>query len=796
MFNVIEKKIKLGEHTLTLETGRIARQATGSVVAKMGNTVVLCTVVANNKPKEGVDFFPLTVNYLERFYASGKIPGGFFKRETRPSTRETLISRLIDRPTRPLFPEGFFNEVQVICTTISYDPNFQPDIVATAGASAALAISGIPFQGPIAASRVGYKDGEYILNPDAEFCKNESMLDLVVAGTNDAVLMVESEAKELTEEQMLGAVMFGHKAFQPIIKAIKEMAKEAGKASWELNLPDNTDLVKSIKKIAEKKLKKAFSIASKAERRNLIAEAEEEVKKALVDEAGSDAIQVKLEFKKLEADIVRTQIIDSKKRIDGRGESDIRPILAEVDVLPGVVHGSALFTRGETQALVVTTLGTTLDEQMIDDLEGNRSERFMLDYNFPPYSVGEVGALRAPGRREIGHGKLAWRAICPLFPSKEEFPYSVRVVSEITESNGSSSMATVCGTSLALMSSGVPLPRPVAGIAMGLIKEGKKFVVLSDIMGDEDHLGDMDFKVAGTKNGITALQMDIKITGITEEIMEKALFQAKDGRLHILSKMAEAIEESRTELASSAPRIVTIMINKDKIGELIGPGGKVIKEITEKSGAKIDIKDDGTVSVASNDGEALEKALQMINSIMVVPEIGQVYEGKVSRILDFGVVVSLSRSVDGMVHVSEMAEERVGKPSDLVSEGDVVKVKVIDIEKNGRIKFTMKGLNELVAKPASEDSADDSRAKRNSGREDRRDDRREGRRDNRRDDRRDNRDGRDEKRAGQDEERNDSRRDDRKPAKRDDRRDTKRDDRRDDRSSREESSQPKKKRFF
>lgn len=692
MFNIHTKKIQFGDKILELETGKIARQASGSVVAKMGNTVVLCTVVGAKKPKEDIDFFPLSVHYIEKFYAAGKFPGGYFKRENRPSEREVLISRLIDRPIRPLFPDNFHNEVQVICTTVSYDPAYQPDIIAMAGVSAALAISGIPFEQPIAGARVGYKNGEYTLNSSAAELADGSQLDLVVAGTKDAVLMVESQASELSEEVMLGAVMFGHKAFQAVIKGITEFAEEAGKERWNLELKDSSAVAKQVSTLAKNKIVAAYKEVDKKSRRELLDAAKEEVKKALVEGKELSEVEVTSCFKNLEKDIVRSNILASKKgRIDGRSYEDVRNIVCEVDLLPQT-HGSALFTRGETQVLAVTTLGTGDDEQMIDTIEGAGTEKFMLHYNFPPYSVGEVGRLGAPGRREVGHGKLAFRAISGLIPAKEQFPYTIRVVSEVTESNGSSSMATVCGTSMSLMAAGVPLPSPVAGIAMGLILEGSKYAVLSDIMGDEDHLGDMDFKVAGTDKGITALQMDIKISGITEEIMEKALKQAKDGRLHILGKMADAITEARSAIASTAPQIQSFTVPKEKIGEIIGPGGKVIKNIIEVTKVKIDINDEGVVNIASTSSEAMQEALQMVKDIIAVPEIGKVYHGKVVKLVDFGAFVSIMKNSEGLVHVSEMADKRVNNPKDILSEGQMVDVKVIGIER-GKVKLTMKGLN-------------------------------------------------------------------------------------------------------
>ncbi len=689
MFKIQTKEIQWGDKTLVLETGKIARQADGAVLVKMGKSVVLCTAVGARKPKTGIDFFPLTVHYQDKWYAAGKFPGGFFKRESRPSEREVLTSRLIDRPIRPLFPDNFHNEVQIICTTISYDPDCNPDILAIIGASAALAISGIPFEQPIGAARVGYKNGEYILNPSVAELADGSTLDLVVAGTKDAVLMVESTAQQLSEEIMLGAVTFGHKSFQPIIKAIKELAKEVGNTEWKIELEDNSEIAKLVKGIAETKIRKAYALVDKQERRTALDAIKDEVKKSLVEEKELDEVRVGSCIKDLEKDIVRTQMLKTKKRIDGRTEEEIRQIVCELDLLPSV-HGSALFTRGETQALVVTTLGTGDDEQVVDDLEGDRKDRFMLHYNFPPYSVGECGRLGAPGRREIGHGKLAFRAINPLIPSKEKFPYTIRVVSEITESNGSSSMASVCGASLSLMAAGVPLPAPVAGIAMGLILEGKDYVVLSDIMGDEDHLGDMDFKVAGTAEGITALQMDIKISGITTEIMDQALTQAKAGRLHILGRMAEAVTESRAQISSNAPQINSFKIPKDKIGALIGPGGKVIKDIIEKTGVKIDISDDGVVNVASTSGEAMAAAIERINDIVAVPEIGKIYTGTVTRIVDFGAFVAIMKDTEGLLHVSEMSATRVNHPKDILKEGDKIQVKVLNVESNGKIKLSLK----------------------------------------------------------------------------------------------------------
>lgn len=699
MFKVVKRQIQWGERTLTLETGKIARQADGAILATYGETVVLCTVVGAKKAKPDTDFFPLTVNYQEKSFAAGKIPGGFFKREGRPTEKEVLTSRLIDRPIRPLFPEGFFNEVQVVCTLLSHDLENDPDMVALVGASAALTISGIPFMGPIAGSRVGYINGEYVINPTKTELK-DSVLDLVVAGTQSSVLMVESEAKELSEEIMLGAVMFGHKNFQPVIDAIISLAEEAANEPWEhVKNPQEDDIRAKLKAAGEDNLRKAFAIRGKQERSNRLSEIKKEICDPLV-EAGLPKIEVGRLFKALESDVVRLDMVKTSKRIDGRGPADIRPIIAEVGVLPKV-HGAALFTRGETQALVVATLGTSMDEQRIDALDGEYTESFMLHYNFPPYSVGEVGRMGTPGRREIGHGKLAWRAIRPLLPTKENFPYTIRVVSEITESNGSSSMATVCGTSLALMDAGVPLASPVAGIAMGLIKEKDSFVILSDIMGDEDHLGDMDFKVAGTEKGITALQMDIKINGITEEIMKVSLLQAQAGRKHILGEMAKALTGARGDVNENAPRITTINVPKDKIREIIGSGGKVIREIVEKTGAKVDIEDDGTVRIAAVNIEQGQAAMDWINSIVQEAEIGKIYSGKVVRIVDFGAFVNFMGSKDGLVHISEMADRRVEKVTDIVNEGDTVKVKVIDIER-GKVRLSMKVVDQQTGEDISD----------------------------------------------------------------------------------------------
>lgn len=694
MFKIVRQEIEWAGRKLVLETGKMARQADGAVLATYGDTSVLCTVVAQKEPNPNVDFFPLTVHYQEKSFAVGRIPGGFFKREGRPSEKEVLTSRLIDRPIRPLFLDGFFNEVQVICTVLSHDLENDPDIVAMIGASAALAISGVPFLGPIGAARVAFTDGAYILNPTpAQLAP--SQLDLVVAGTKAGVLMVESEAQELAEDTMLGAVVFGHEAFQPIIDAILDLKSKAGKENWVMPSAsyDAEALYVQVKKIAEKDLRKAYSIAEKQDRYTAIAEAKAAAKAKLMlnSEGGENELAVNHALKSLEANILRTLILEDGKRVDGRNLTTIRPICSETGVLPRT-HGSALFTRGETQALVVTTLGTGQDEQVIDALDGEYRERFMLHYNFPPYSVNEVGRLSSPGRREIGHGKLAWRALRPLLPVKEKFPYTIRTVSEITESNGSSSMATVCGASLSMMDAGVPLVRPVAGIAMGLIKEGENFAILSDILGDEDHLGDMDFKVAGTSQGVTALQMDIKITSITPEIMRAALDQAHQGRLHILGEMNKEIQASRDSVSSHAPRMVTLTIPKDKIRDIIGPGGKVIREICETTGAKIDIEDDGTVNVSAVDAAAIDAALSTIRGIACDPEVGEIYVGKVVKIMDFGAFVNFMGTRDGLVHISELAPERVARVSDIVEVGQTVRVKVLGFDDRGKIKLSMKAV--------------------------------------------------------------------------------------------------------
>ena len=694
MFEEFRKEIEFGSSKLVLETGKIARQADGAVLATYGGTTVLCTAVGARQPKPGVDFFPLTVNYQEKTFAAGKIPGGFFKREGRPTEKETLTSRLIDRPIRPLFADGYKNETQVICTVLSHDLENDPDIVALIGSSAALTISGIPFMGPLGACRVGYANNKYILNPKNEELEG-SELNLVVAGTRDGVLMVESEANELSEEIMLGAVVFGHKAYQEVVNGIIELAGACAKEPWELPSPPEalSGVEDSVRKIAESELRLAYKETEKVARQEKIANAKIQAKEGLVENEEIEESWIENALKKLEKDIVRRDILDTGVRIDGRDTSTVRPINCEVGILPRA-HGSALFTRGETQALVVTTLGTGQDEQIIDSLEGEYRENFMLHYNFPPYSVGEAGRMGGPGRREIGHGKLAWRSLSALLPDKENFPYTTRVVSEITESNGSSSMATVCGTSLSLMDAGVPLVRPVAGIAMGLIKEDDGVAVISDILGDEDHLGDMDFKVAGTDEGVTALQMDIKITSITEEIMKSALEQAREGRLHILKEMESALSSARESVSENAPRITIINISKDKIREVIGPGGKVIREICENTGAKIDIEDDGTIKIAAVDESASEAAMKEIQSIVAEPEVGVVYEGKVVKTVDFGAFVNFMGTKDGLVHISELKPERVEKTTDVVNVGDQVKVKLIGIDDRGKVKLSMKAVDQ------------------------------------------------------------------------------------------------------
>jgi len=672
MFKKETVEIEWGKRPLTLETGRIARQADGAVLATYGETSVLATVVSAKEERSGIDFFPLTVNYQEKTFAAGKIPGGFFKREGRPTEKETLTSRLIDRPIRPLFASGFKNETQVIITVLSHDIENDPDIVAMAAASAALTISGVPFLGPIGGARIGYIGGQYVLNPMIDEMP-ESTLDLVVAGTAGAVLMVESEAKELSEEVMLGAVMYGQKHFQPVIDAIVKLAERSAKEPWELTPKDDAEMVQRIRELGESDLRDAYTIAAKQERRDRVGVVKDKVVEALVpaDDDGAEAAKVASAFKQAEKEIVRSGILDSSKRIDGRDLNTVRPIVCEVGILPRT-HGSALFTRGETQALAVATLGTGEDEQFVDALQGTYKETFMLHYNFPPYSVGEVGRMLSPGRREIGHGKLSWRAIRPVLPDRESFPYTIRIVSEVTESNGSSSMATVCSSSLAMMDAGIPLKRPVAGIAMGLIKEGERFAVLSDILGDEDHLGDMDFKVAGTSDGVTSLQMDIKITGITEEIMKVALDQARDGRMHILSEMNKALNEARPELGEHAPRIETINIPVDKIREVIGSGGSVIREIVAESGAKIDISDDGTVKIASAKAESIRAAVNRIKAIAAEPEVGEIYRGKVVKVMEFGAFVNFFGARDGLVHISQLAEGRPKTVTEIVKSMKIV----------------------------------------------------------------------------------------------------------------------------
>ena len=686
MFKIEKEEIKINGKKITLETGKIARQADGAIIATCGETVVIATVVGARKLRDGQDFFPLSVNYQEKYYAAGKIPGGYFKREARPTESEQLISRLIDRPIRPLFPSSFMNEVQLLPTVLSYDGENQADVLSIIACSASLAISGLPFGGPIAASRVGYKEGKYLLNPSPEELE-ESELDLVVAGTKDAVLMVESETSGLTEKVMLDAVKFGHESFIPIIEAIENLAKKAGKTKWEVEEVDHSEVKAKIAKALEADLRKAFKETDKKKRSTAIQDAETKCKEMFAEDEDITENQVMAQLKSLEKDIVRTAIIKDKKRIDGRGLADVRQIKCEVGVLPRT-HGSALFTRGETQALVVTTLGMSDDEQRVESLNGMQRNRFMLHYNFPPFSVGECGRI-GTGRREVGHGKLAWRAINSSLPKAENFPYTLRVVSEITESNGSSSMATVCGTSLALMDAGVPIKEPVAGIAMGLIKEGDDFSVLSDILGDEDHLGDMDFKVAGTKNGITSLQMDIKITGITFEIMEKALDQAKGGREHILGEMDKALKTSRKEFSKHTPKMEIIKVDKKDIATVIGKGGATIREIVETSGAKVDVKDTGEVTVAAPDEESRNKAIEFIKSLVAKPEMGKIYKGKVVKIMEFGAFVNFLGKQDGLVHISELAAKRVEKVGDVVKEGDEVSVKVVGFDR-GKVKLSMK----------------------------------------------------------------------------------------------------------
>ena len=707
MFNIVRKSIEWGHDTLTLETGKIARQADGCVIATYGETSVMAAVVFDKKPKPGLDFFPLTIHYQEKYYAAGKIPGGFFKREARPTEKETLTARLIDRPIRPLFVEGFRNETQVICTVLSYDMENDPDVIAMIAASAALTISGAPFLGPIAAARVGFVDGAYVLNPavdDMEKLREnpEQRLDLVVAGTKDAVMMVESEAYELTEAEMLGAVKFGHEQMQPVIDMIIDMAEDAAKEPFAFDAPDYTGLYEKVKAAGEDAMRKAFAITDKQDRHGAIEAARETILAALSEDEQADD-NLKTCIKKLESAVVRWDILDHGRRIDGRDLTTVRPIISEVGILPRT-HGSALFTRGETQALVVTTLGTGDDEQMMDALHGMSRSNFLLHYNFPGYSVGETSRMMGPGRREIGHGKLAWRALQAVLPPATDFPYTIRIVSEITESNGSSSMASVCGGSLSMMDAAVPLKAPVAGVAMGLILEGDKFAVLTDILGDEDHLGDMDFKVAGTENGITSLQMDIKVAGITPAIMEQALSQAKAGRLHILGEMSRAISAGRAEFSAHAPRIETMQIAVDKIREVIGSGGKVIRGIVEESGAKVDINDDGIIKIASPNAAAIEKAREMIASIVDEPEVGRIYTGKVVKIMDFGAFVNFFGKRDGLVHVSQLSNERIGHPKEILQEGQSVKVKLMGFDDRGKVRLSMKVVDQETGQELKEDA--------------------------------------------------------------------------------------------
>ncbi len=704
MFEIHEETFDWAGRPLSLQTGRMARQADGAVLVSYGETSVLATVCAERSMKPGQDFFPLTVNYQEKYYAAGRIPGGYFKREGRPTEKETLTSRLIDRPIRPLFATGFKNEVQVIATVLSYDMENDPDIVAMIGASAALTLSGVPFLGPIGGARVGLIDGAYVLNPTMEQMA-DTRLDLIVAGTNDAVMMVESEADELSEQEMLSAVMYGHQGFQPVIDAIIRLAMKAAKDPWDFKPEDFADEKKAVRRSAGPGLRKAYGIADKTARRDAIEDVRQKLAEKFLatedNQDGMDETVFKTVFKAIESEVVRGSVIKTGKRIDGRGLADVRQIENAVGVLPRT-HGSALFTRGETQALVVTTLGTGDDEQFVDTLDGTGKSSFLLHYNFPPFSVGETGRMGGPGRREIGHGKLAWRALNAVMPKKEEFPYTIRLVSEILESNGSSSMATVCAGSLALMDAGAPIRRPVSGIAMGLIKEEDgSFAVLSDILGDEDHLGDMDFKVAGTEAGVTSLQMDIKIAGITEDIMRQALDQAKDGRLHILEEMGKALAETRTELGAYAPRIETIQIKQEKIREVIGSGGKVIREIVETTGAKVDINDDGLIKIASNDAESIEKAKEWILGIAADPEIGKIYTGTVVKVVEFGAFVNFFGPRDGLVHVSEIAKERVKAVSDYLKEGDTVKVKLLGFDDRGKVRLSMKMVDQETGEELS-----------------------------------------------------------------------------------------------
>ena len=714
MFDEVKKSIQWGGETLTLETGKVARQADGSVIATLGETSVMANVTFAKEPKPGQDFFPLTVHYQEKYYAAGKIPGGFFKREARPTEKETLTARLIDRPCRPLFAPGFKNEVLVMCTVLSHDLVNDPDIVAMIAASAALTISGVPFMGPIGAARVGFANGEYVLNPDVADMDNlrgnpEQRLDLVVAGTKDAVMMVESEAYELTEEEMLGAVKFGHEQMQPVIDLIVELAEDAASEPFDFQSPDYSALSARVKTLGEDGMRAAYAIKDKSERRDAIDAVKARIVEALSEDELNDP-NFGASLKKLESGILRGDIIRGGARIDGRDNRTVRPIDSEVGILPRT-HGSALFTRGETQALVVTTLGTGDDEQIIDALHGNSRSNFLLHYNFPPYSVGEVGRVGSPGRREIGHGKLAWRALQAVLPAPTDFPYTIRVVSEITESNGSSSMASVCGGSLSMMDAGVPLKAPVAGVAMGLVLEdGDNWAVLTDILGDEDHLGDMDFKVAGTENGITSLQMDIKVQGITPEIMGQALAQAKEGRMHILGEMSKALTEGRREFSAHAPRIETMTIPTDKIREVIGSGGKVIREIVETSGAKVDINDDGTIKIASANADSIKKAYDMIYSIVAEPEEGKIYTGKVVKLVDFGAFVNFFGKRDGLVHVSQIAGKRLQHPNEVLKEGQEVKVKLLGFDDRGKVRLGMKMVDQETGEEISEPKKEDAQA--------------------------------------------------------------------------------------
>lgn len=711
MFNVTKKSMQWGEDTLALETGKVARQADGTVIATLGETSVMANVTFAKEQKPGQDFFPLTVHYQEKYYAAGKIPGGFFKREARPSEKETLTARLIDRPIRPLFVDGFKNEVLVMCTVLSHDLVNDPDVVAMIAASAALTISGAPFVGPIAGCRVGYTDGEYVLNPTVDDMDDlridpDQRLDLVVAGTKDAVMMVESEAYELSEDEMLNAVVFAHEQIQPVIDLIIDLAEDAAKEPFEFEAPDYSELYEAVKAVGEKDMRAAFAITDKQERTGAVAAARTSIKEALSEEQLEDP-QLGSAMKKLEAGILRGDVVKGGTRIDGRSTTEVRQIVSETGLLPRT-HGSSLFTRGETQALVVTTLGTGDDEQIIDALHANSRSNFLLHYNFPPYSVGEVGRVGPPGRREVGHGKLAWRALQAVLPAATDFPYTIRVVSEITESNGSSSMASVCGGSLSMMDAGVPLKAPVAGVAMGLILEDDgDFAILTDILGDEDHLGDMDFKVAGTENGITSLQMDIKVAGITPEIMKQALSQAKDGRMHILGEMAKALTEA-AEFSIHAPRIETMNIPTDKIREVIGSGGKVIREIVETSGAKVDINDDGVIKIASPDGESIKKAYEMIHAIVAEPEVGNIYDGKVVKIVDFGAFVNFFGKRDGLVHVSQIENRRLNHPSDVLKEGQTVKVKLLGFDDRGKVRLSMKVVDQKTGQEIPEEKKEKS----------------------------------------------------------------------------------------